>query len=384
MSNWFEERRADKAAEAEQERKSREFEAELRRKERRADREEERQLAAQKRREKAQRKQARAARREKVLQPSNVYRKGTLALVALSALASLPAQILHFVAIHWMLFPIGPAVEGAAWVVAAGVAYADERKLPAWVRWLLRGISLSAAGFAAHINYTYGLSLVEHGVSAENAKVAGLGLAAVTLGGPLFFEVRQWVLTLTASTVSPKQQAEERKRARHEKKRRKDHPEVVRLAERLISAAPYGTLKEEDAFAQAWEILKGSSRPGWTPKLHATAVRSAAALTAAQRPVWMSPEQIQQRIAEGGEAPIYVLPTGPYSPLRKVKKSQVVTDLPPASKRGEKSSRKGSRKGWRKPPRWRRSKGDSVPFHPLAKAVAADTARKHMAVNGSH
>jgi hypothetical protein len=94
-----------------------------------------------------------------------VYGKGTLALVGFSAAASLPAQIIHFVTLHWMLFPIGPAIEGLAWVMAAGVAYADEKKLAPWVRWLLRGLTLGAASFAAYINYTYGLSLETKGLT---------------------------------------------------------------------------------------------------------------------------------------------------------------------------------------------------------------------------
>lgn len=258
MSSWFEERRADKAADAVQRREDREFESKLRRDERRKDRDEKRTDEAQRRRDKAQRKQARAAKREKTLTPGNVYRKGTLGLVALSALASLPAQVLHFVAIHWMLFPIGPAVEGAAWVMAAGVAYADERKLPVWVRWLLRALSLSAAAFAANINYQYGLSLTGHGVSEGNAHVAGLGLAAVTLGGPLFFEVRQWVLTLSASATDPKKRAEAKARDKHEARRRKVFKDVVARQEQLMLAAPFGTLKAEEAFARAWWDVKGA------------------------------------------------------------------------------------------------------------------------------
>ncbi|WP_369274499.1 hypothetical protein AB5J55_35280 [Streptomyces sp. R11] len=258
MSSWREERRRDNAAEAEERRKTQAFQAQLRRDERRELGKEKRDEKAQRRRERAQRRQARAARREKNLTPGNVYRKGTLGLVTLSALASLPAQVLHFVAIHWMLFPIGPAVEGAAWVMAAGVAYADERKLPAWVRWLLRGLSLSAAGFAANINYQYGLSLTDHGVSAGNAQVAGLGLAAVTLGGPLFFEVRQWVLTLTASTTDPKKRAEEKARAKHEKQRRNTFKAVADRQKQLLLAAPFGTLTPEDAWTRAWWDIEGA------------------------------------------------------------------------------------------------------------------------------
>ncbi|MER7806148.1 hypothetical protein [Streptomyces sp900116325] len=269
MSSWSEERRRNLAADAEQRRldddareerrlKSQEAEDKRRREERGKDRDEKRTATVQRRRERAQRRQARAAKREKTFTPENVYRKGTLLLVGLSAAASLPAQVLHFVHISWMLFPIGPAVEGAAWVMAAGVAYADERKLPAWVRWLLRILSLSAAGFAANINYQYGTSLAGNGLTVAEAQVAGLGLAAVTLGGPLFFEVRQWVLTLTAKTASPKQQAEDKARAKHEKKRSKRFKDVIDRQQELLLAAPYGTLKPEDAFARAWWDVKGA------------------------------------------------------------------------------------------------------------------------------
>ncbi|MFB6776517.1 hypothetical protein ACFCX0_03590 [Streptomyces sp. NPDC056352] len=271
MSSWSEERRRNLAADAEQRRKDEDAREERRlktqeaadkrrRDERRKDKEERRTEKVQRRRERAQRRQARAAKREKTFTPENVYRKGTLLLVGLSAAASLPAQILHFLQISWMLFPIGPAVEGAAWVMAAGVAYADERKLPAWVRWLLRVLSLSAAGFAANINYQYGTSLAGNGLSAAEAQVAGLGLAAVTLGGPLFFEVRQWVLTLTAKTASPKQQAEDKARRKHEKKRGKAFKDVVDRQKELLLAAPYGTLSAEEAFDRAWWYVKGAPR----------------------------------------------------------------------------------------------------------------------------
>jgi hypothetical protein len=389
VSSWSEERRADKVADAEQRRQDKAFEAELRRKERRADRDEERTEKAQARRDRAQRRQARAAKREKNLTPGNVYRKGTLGLVTLSALASLPAQILHFAAIHWMLTPVGPSVEGAAWVMAAGVAYADERKLPAWVRWLLRGLSLSAASFAATINYQYGMSLTQHGVSPGNAQAAAIGLAAVTMLGPLFFEVRQWVLTLSAAVTDPKRRAEENARARHDRKRRRHHKTVADVADRLVSAAPFGTLTPEDAWNQAWCIVHGSSDSWMTPSLHAYAVRSAAALAAAQVPTSLDEKTIRQRIVAllrrpsptPAKPPVYVLPTPSPAGLSVAKTSQVVTDLPPASKSREKTPVKAAR---RKPPLHRRSKGDGLPFHPITKPLAADTARKHAAVNGHH
>lgn len=389
MSSWFEERRADKVADAQQRREDRAFESELRRKEAREAKKERRDEGAQRRRDRAARRQARAARREKTLTPGNVYRKGTLALVSLSALASLPAQIIHFVTLHWMLFPIGPALEGGAWVMAAGVAYADEKKLPVWVRWLLRALSMGAAGYAAHINLGYGRSLEGHGLSAADAAAVGWGLAAVTMLGPLFFEVRQWVLTLTAAHVDPKKRAEEKARAKHEKKRRRDHRTVADIADRLVSAAPYGTLTFEAAWAQAWAIVHGTSDSWMTPKLHAYAVRSAASLAAAQEPAPVDEKTLRRRIldhlrrpADATAPPLrFVLPTPPATALGVTKKPQVVTDLPPFAKTPPNEPKKAAR---RQPPAHRRTKGDSVPFHPIVTPLAADTARKHVAVNGHH
>ncbi|MHC3450796.1 hypothetical protein [Streptomyces prasinus] len=376
MSSWHEERRRNLAAEAEERRKGKAFDAELRREERRKDREENREVKAQERRDKTARRQARAARREKTLTPGNVYRKGTLILVALSALASLPAQILHFFAIHWMLFPVGPAVEGAAWVMAAGVAYADERKLPAWVRWLLRGLSLSAAGFAANINYKYGLSLTEHGVSETNATAAGIGLAAVTMLGPLFFEVRQWVLTLSAATGDSKKRADEKARAKHNRKRYRHHKDVVKLARRLVSAAPFGTLKFEDAFVAAWEIFYGTGTPGMTPALHAQQLASRQSLATAMDEANGAPISTRGRLLQ-------MLHPAPSVLISQPGSSQVASDLPPSSEKPQKAAQKGGRKA---PPLHRRTKGDSVPFHLAAKTEAAlergGTPRRIPAVNG--
>ncbi|MFC8986060.1 hypothetical protein [Streptomyces sp. NPDC057115] len=378
MASWHDERRRNLAAEAEERRKNKAFDAELRREERRKDREENREVKAQARRDKTARRQARAARREKTLTPGNVYRKGTLILVALSALASLPAQILHFFAIHWMLFPVGPAVEGAAWVMAAGVAYADEKKLPAWVRWLLRGLSLSAAGFAANINYKYGLGLTEHGVSETNATAAGIGLAAVTMLGPLFFEVRQWVLTLSAATGDSKKRADEKARAKHNRKRYRDHKDVVKLAKRLVSAAPFGTLKFEDAFAAAWEIFYGTSVPGMTPAMHAQQLASRQALADAMDAANGAPISTRGRLLQMLHPAPSALISGPGS-------SQVATQVPPASASPSEGPQRAPKKGPRpKPVPPRRTKGDTPRFHPLAKVAAADTARKIPAANGHH
>lgn len=279
MSSWDEERRRDRAAEDERRRTHQEWEDARRREQRQRDAEEKRAEAGRRRRERVQRRQARIARREKALAPAVVYRKGTLALVAASVLASLPAQFHHFGAISAWLLPIPVALEGAAWVMAAGVAYADEKRLPVWVRWLLRGLALAAAGYAASINYRYGMTLP--GLTADQHATAGLGLAAVTVGGPMLFEIRQWVTTLAASVLTPRQKAEAKARRRHDRKRRRNHKDAVKLAGKLISAAPYGTLSDEEAFRTAWEIHTGIRQPGMTPALYLQAVQARRALAAA-------------------------------------------------------------------------------------------------------
>lgn len=358
MSSWYAERRADKA-----------FDAKLRRDERRADRDEQREIAAQNRRDRAQRRQVRTARREKALTPGNVYRKGTLALVAASALASLPAQIAHFVRVSLMLLPLPFALEGAAWVMAAGVAYADERNLPAWVRWLLRGLCLSAAGYAAWINYGYGV---------QTAPSVGYGLAAVSLMGPLFFEVRQWVTTFTFDPKERERRAEAKARSKHAARRRNHHKDVVQLAERLVSAAPYGTLDFEKAFAAAWEIFYGTDTPCMTPALHAQQVASRRSLSKAMDEANGAPISVRGRL-------LAKLHPAPSALLSVPGSSQVASDLPRATERPQKAAQKGGRKA---PPLHRRSKGDSVPFHPIAKTEAAlergGTPRRVPAVNGHH
>ncbi|MEU5496154.1 hypothetical protein [Streptomyces griseofuscus] len=367
MSSWFEERRADKAADAERLRESKAFEAKLRRDERRKDREEQREITTQKRRDRAQRRAARAARREKALTPGNVYRKGTLALVAASALASLPAQVMHFVKVSLMLLPLPLALEGSAWVMAAGVAYADERKLPSWVRWLLRGLSMGAAGYAARINYTYG---------AETSASVAWGLAGVTVMGPLVFEVRQWVTTLTFDAAEKKRRAEEKARAKHERKRKKDHEDVVKLADRLVSAAPFGKLAFEDAFRTAWEIFYGTEVPGMTPALHAHQLAARKDLAAAMDAANGSPVSTRGRLLQ-------LLHPAPSALLSAPGSSQVASDLPPASERPQKTPQKGGRK---MPPPHRRTKGDSVPFSSVARIEAAlergGSPRRIAAVNG--
>ena len=353
-----EQRRIDRAAadqrRAERERAADERGARLREQQRL----EQQQVQEQQRAEKERRRTDRAARRSETLTAGNVYRKGTLALVAASALGSLPAQVLHFVHISPMLLPLPLAIEGAAWVMAAGVAYADERQLAGWVRWLLRSLVAVAAGFAAFINYGYGRGLEAAGLSPADAHTAGIGLAAVTLLGPLLFEVRQWVSTLSATAGG----GEQREQRRHARRRRRDHRTVAKLADRLLSAAAFGSLTAEDAWTRAWGIVHGTTEPGMTPKLHRYAVKSTTALAAARRP---GAEDLRERMSAGLRDVDWVLPTDTtVVPIRRAS-SQVAAQMPATPGKVRKTP---------VPPR--RRKGDTPRYSTAARVVASETARR--------
>ncbi|MFD7918884.1 hypothetical protein ACFV3R_06640 [Streptomyces sp. NPDC059740] len=368
MSTYRQELRADRAAEAEQRRQdaaaAEERRAERQRAadERRARlRDQERADRAAEREAKQQRRAERAERRAQALTPERIYRNGTLALVTTSGLASLPAQVMHFVAISPILLPLPLALEGAAWVMAAGVAFADARQAPAWVRWLLRALVAACAAFAASINYGYGLSLADgpHGLSASSAHAAGWGLAAVTVLGPLVFEIRQWVTTLAAHDEDA------RDRRRHTARRRRHHRAVARVARRLVSAAPYGSLSAEQAWTRAWEVVHGAPEPGLTARLER---RAGAASTRLAEARTFDAEAIARRIRAGLPSRQWVLPdAGNVVPLRR-EKPQVATQVPPADDKAKKGLRK-------KPVPPRRRKGDTPRFHSAAKVAAAETAR---------
>jgi len=290
-SDWYEQRRKDEDARAARDRDSKVAAAELEHSKKIKAQADRRAAKIQSRKDRAQRRRDRASKRQRDLAPGNVYRRGTLALVGFSITASLPAQIIHFMSIHWMLFPIGPALEGAAWILAAGVAYADEKRLAPWVRWVLRLLSMSAASYAALINYQYGQGLISHGLTAAQAQTAAMGLAAVTLGGPLFFEVRQWVLTLSAAVGNAKHRLEKKARARHEKKRRLAFTDVTARAKALLLAAPYGALSKEEAFTRAWWDIEGAP-PGVTADVIADRLQAEADVAAVLAEAERTPERL--------------------------------------------------------------------------------------------
>ncbi|MGA5818831.1 hypothetical protein ACPC54_13360 [Kitasatospora sp. NPDC094028] len=66
-------------------------------------------------------------------------------------------------------------------------------------------------------------------------------------------------------TTAEKKQAKER--AEHARLRADHHPEVRKVADRLLSAAPFGALSTDEAWRIAWEYVHGVTVPGLTAEL---------------------------------------------------------------------------------------------------------------------
>ncbi|MER7938824.1 MULTISPECIES: DUF2637 domain-containing protein [unclassified Streptomyces] len=73
---------------------------------------------------------------------------------------------------------------------------------------------------------------------------------------------------------------EEKAREKHLADRRKHHKDIAAEADRLLSALPFGSIDEEEAFATAWRIKMGAE-PGLSAEVYANATNARVALGAA-------------------------------------------------------------------------------------------------------
>jgi hypothetical protein len=371
MSTWHEERRRNQAADADQRRKDKDADLDRRLKAQAAEdkrrREEQAAREADERRRKRERKAAWKARADWVANNTDLA-----ASLAVMVAGMIPAFYFQYESLTDAKVFGGLAallafmLEAGAWAATVGeikAMKAGRTVLPYRVAiWCFTTA-------AASINFSHG---------AEKALWLGAVLAASSIVPVALFHM----VMAGRHAAKPKPDPEAKARARHEKKRRKDHKDVVKLAEKLVSAAPYGALDFEDAFASAWEVKYGTRTPGMTPALHAQAHASRKALNDAFDAANGSPVSMRGRLLE-------LLHPAPVSGSLSEGSSQRVTQIPPSSEAAPKRSANGpqkpAQKGARKkpvPPR--RTPGDSVPFHPVVGTLAADTARKVAAVNGHH
>ena len=144
-------------------------------------------------------------------------------------------------------------LEGAAWaLVAMGSRAEGERSTRTY-----RVGAWTAAAIAAAINFSHG-----------RQEYAGHTWVAVVLG--LSSLIAVWLTDLQTHGGRGPTKAEKalaKARAEHTKRRAAHHSGVLEVAERLLSATPYGSLHPDDAWKIAWGYVEGVEVPGVTAKL---------------------------------------------------------------------------------------------------------------------
>jgi Protein of unknown function (DUF2637) len=282
---YREERRADLAVEREQDRKDRalllekqleaqQLAAAEKRKDKDADAERRRQVQAERLR---QRKAAKAARRAARVRAVRWVRDNgdVAAVLAVMACGMVPALVAQYSALRDMgmsllLAGLLPGLlELGAWAATAGEAKAlrEKRNVTPYRITVWSFTALAATVNAIHGYRDYGPA---GAIVLAASSVAPVALWHMVMAGRHSAKAKRTKEQLAAEKRA---RAEETKRAEHLKRRRKHHPEVAEAADRLLSAAEFGTLSEEDAFATAWKILHGTD-PGLSPELYQAATAS--------------------------------------------------------------------------------------------------------------
>lgn len=251
--SYYEERRADRATDREQNRLDRREQAELDRQRREEEDERKRKARADRRREKGQKRAARRARWASTRDSLVTNLDTTLAVVAMGC-------------------SIGPAVYyqinamlGAGAPVLIALALAVMLESGAQVA-TITGEKAKRAGrpVGPHRIAMWGCATVAAGINAAKAPsmFPGAGwmvavLALSSYGGVAFWELRGLGRHRGKSARTKQQRAEDKARRQHERKRRKVKDVWARYEE-ILTAHPYGTVDHEQAWAEAWEDRKGA------------------------------------------------------------------------------------------------------------------------------
>lgn len=262
MSSWHEQRRLNNAADRAENRKDAEAALERRLKAKavtaKQQREERAAREAEQRRKKRERKAAWKQRTDWIAANTDLA-----AALAVMVAGMIPAFYFQLDALIGAGVFSGLAallafmLEAGAWAATAGEVKALKAGRAVWP-YRIAIWSFTAA--AASINFAHGLT---------TAWWLGAILAASSVVPVALFH-----MVMAGRHKAKPKDAAAKERKRHEKKRRKHHSEVADLADRLVSAAPFGTLTFEAAFTAAWSIKHGTAKPGMTPELHAVATRS--------------------------------------------------------------------------------------------------------------
>ncbi|MFI1968236.1 hypothetical protein BLA24_20415 [Streptomyces cinnamoneus] len=303
LGSWQEQRRRDRLADREQDRADTAARAVERREDRRLEREQDRADRAAARSEKRQDKAGRAER-WRTRRAWLVDHGALMCTGVVMACAIVPALAAQFTALSTA--GVGPLLaallaamlEGGAWAATFGAAEAARQDRPTG---RYRAATWACAAVAAAINFSHG--------SHDYGLWLGVVLAVASL-----FAVGMWELHLNGSHTPSR---EERERARHERRRRWHHRKVCRIAGRLITAAPHGTLTAEEAFIAAWRVHHGAN-PGLTAQLLADRLAAEAGLgEVVEQAADSGPQRVTARLWTVGDEGLPVLGRTCPVPLKK-------------------------------------------------------------------
>ncbi|MFH9203203.1 DUF2637 domain-containing protein [Streptomyces anulatus] len=285
MSNYREERRADATAQAERELKAaevraaqeredrrleletklkaKEIAAEQRRKDNEVKAEQARKDADAKRRQEQADKRARqqekerasAARRARIGKLTGWLNANPVtAFVAFVMVCSIVPAIISQVGalsdakVNVVLAALLSAMlEGTAWALTFMGKQAEDAERPAGK---YRVATWATAFLAAGVNYWHWAETLPQDK-----------WVAVVFAGSSLIAIYLWDMKTHGSHGKTKEERrEEKARREHLAARRKDHKDIAKEADRLLSAMPYGAITEEEAFSTAWQITHGAQQ----------------------------------------------------------------------------------------------------------------------------
>ncbi|MFJ6487078.1 hypothetical protein [Streptomyces californicus] len=300
-----------------------------------------------------------AAAEADVAKAAKTWRRYAIFFYAVCAVVALPVQIAAFWDRDAPWLVIAPLMlEGAALVVTKGAAAAVAAGRP---HWHYRAVAWLFAFIAAGIN-------LKHGLDAFDPATA-IGTAFASLAGPGVWDLHEHGRIRRRDGVPTR-------RERRAAKKAAEREAAEQAAARLVEAERQAHL--EDAARNAAERLD-ADRKQMFPRVHEHALKLAADLgeTAITPAIWKqakldvdgalpgeSDEILRMRNAAAAKVEAARL-NKPVSTLSKTTNAQRAAHLPPASTKPRP-----------KPIPPRRTRGDSTPFHPAAKRLAADTARR--------
>ncbi|MFF4949753.1 DUF2637 domain-containing protein [Streptomyces chattanoogensis] len=251
--SFYEERRADRASEREQDRLDRREMAEEKRQERAEREERARRAKAEARQAAEKRKTARKATRTALVTKAKGEGDTIAALVvmvcsiapavyfqitALAAVPGLPGAIA--VALSVML-------EAGAWVATVAGERAKREGRPVG---RFRAAMWGNGAVAGAINFTHAPPTPHHWLAFV--------LAAASLGGVFYWELRGLGRHGGKAGRTRAERREARARVWHDRKRRLRFWKVWRRYTDILAAHPYGCLDREKAWAEAWFDVKGA------------------------------------------------------------------------------------------------------------------------------